>query len=193
MSDNLKKEDLRIKKTYKLLITAMFTMLGYKNFNQITVNDLCEKALISRATFYVHFLDKYDLLKYWLLEVKKAIIKDINDNIGIEISVNQFIHENKKIIVNLLKNCNNETLELVQEFMSSIVDSSMKRKLKDPTAANHIMLLNFCTGGLTKLLLWQVENNFPPEVTMINPYLYKMLDYIMEWDENQEQEEKKKI
>lgn len=188
MSDNFKKEDLRIKKTYRALINALHLILSHQNFNQITVNDLCEEALVSRATFYVHFNDKYDLLKYWLLDIKKDIIRDIEEYEKIETTVNQFIHKNQKIITNVLKDANNETLELVQDFLSSIIKNSIQINNKDVTNTNHIILLNFCTGGLANLLSLHVKNNFPSDLNFINSYLYEMIKHIIKWDDSGEKD-----
>ena len=55
-------EDKRITKTKKNLKNAMITMLGEKDFEHITITELCRAAEISRITFYSHYSDKYALL-----------------------------------------------------------------------------------------------------------------------------------
>lgn len=60
------KEDLRIKRTHKLLSEALILLMSEKPFEKITVVDICEKAMVHRATFYAHFADKYELLKFVL-------------------------------------------------------------------------------------------------------------------------------
>ena len=91
MPGSFKKEDLRIIKTHKALTSAMFRQLSHRSFEKITVNDLCEEALVSRATFYVYFRDKYDLLKYWLITLKDDFTNDVYEN-PTEM-VNSFIFE----------------------------------------------------------------------------------------------------
>ena len=39
-------------------------LLETKSFENITIQDLCEKANVRRSTFYRHFNDKYDLLNH---------------------------------------------------------------------------------------------------------------------------------
>ncbi|MEH7249263.1 TetR/AcrR family transcriptional regulator [Neobacillus niacini] len=60
----LKKADTRNKRTQKLLSNALLSLLNSRSFDSISVIDICEEAEVSRATFYVHFKDKYDLLAY---------------------------------------------------------------------------------------------------------------------------------
>ncbi len=58
----IKKEDLRIKKTKNALFNAFFSMMESMTFEEVTVNELCERAEIRRATFYKHYSDKLDFL-----------------------------------------------------------------------------------------------------------------------------------
>ncbi|MCQ2398115.1 MAG: TetR/AcrR family transcriptional regulator [Sphaerochaetaceae bacterium] len=59
-----KKLDFRVQRTYGFLTKALVDLLKKKDFSEITVNELCEKALIRRATFYKHFTDKLELFKF---------------------------------------------------------------------------------------------------------------------------------
>ena len=186
-NENFKKKDLRVKKTNRALLDALLTLLRDKNFNDITINELCSVAFISRATFYAHFRDKYDLLEYWLDGLKKHIIKDINNYNKLEALINGTIASNKKIIAHIMKGVNSETLTLVQNFIASVIEPAIKRKLRNQNNAHHTILFNFFVGGLLQLIFWQVKNNFPPDFNMMNSYLYDMRDCLMEWDAEQEQ------
>lgn len=55
--------DLRARRTQKLLQDALIELLNEKHFENITVGELAERAMINRATFYRHYLDKYDLVE----------------------------------------------------------------------------------------------------------------------------------
>ena len=57
-----KKTDARIIKTKDKLYIAFLNMLKETLFEEITVNEICERAGIRRATFYKHFNDKYSFL-----------------------------------------------------------------------------------------------------------------------------------
>lgn len=54
--------DLRVKRTLQLIQDAMIGLMGEQGFERMTVRDITERAMINRATFYLHYEDKYDLL-----------------------------------------------------------------------------------------------------------------------------------
>ena len=55
------KLDLRVIKTRRSIETAFITLLGRKQFEQITVQNILDEALVNRKTFYKHYEDKYNL------------------------------------------------------------------------------------------------------------------------------------
>lgn len=58
----VKRTDLRVLKTKKSIKVAFLTLMKEKNYSKITVKDIVDEALINRNTFYLHYLDKDDLL-----------------------------------------------------------------------------------------------------------------------------------
>lgn len=41
---------------------ALVSLIGEKGFDALTVSDVTRRARINRGTFYLHFVDKYDML-----------------------------------------------------------------------------------------------------------------------------------
>ncbi|HEY6406464.1 MAG TPA: TetR/AcrR family transcriptional regulator [Ktedonobacteraceae bacterium] len=73
-------EDLRVRRTRKLLQQALIEGTVEKGFAALTVRDITRRAMVNRSTFYRHYLDKYDLLEqhinaiYEVLEEEGGII-----------------------------------------------------------------------------------------------------------------------
>lgn len=70
-------------KTETLLINAFMKLLEEKSFDKIKVNEICEKAMVHKTTFYNHFEDKYDLLNFVVQELHKDIKSKANTSNGI--------------------------------------------------------------------------------------------------------------
>lgn len=56
--------DLRKERTLKLLSESLVSLLHEKAYSNITVSEICENAMVRRATFYRHFTGKDDLFAY---------------------------------------------------------------------------------------------------------------------------------
>ena len=66
-------EDLRAKRTDKLLLSALIELTVQKGFAAVTVSDLTKYAGINRATFYRHYEDKFDLLNHYARTVYELL------------------------------------------------------------------------------------------------------------------------
>ena len=66
------KKDLRVIKTKINIESTFLRLLKETTFEKITVRILLDEALISKGTFYAHYLDKYDL-------AEKTVHRFLND------------------------------------------------------------------------------------------------------------------
>ena len=64
--------DLREKKTERNIRNAFLAIRTRKQLEKITVRELCESAEISKATFYLHYRDIYDLSE----TLQKDVVKE---------------------------------------------------------------------------------------------------------------------
>jgi AcrR family transcriptional regulator len=69
MQKSVEQEDLRVRRTRKLLQQALFELTVEKGFAAVTVRDITERAMVNRSTFYRHYVDKYDLLNQYMDEL----------------------------------------------------------------------------------------------------------------------------
>ena len=54
-------ENRRVKRTRRTLAGALIALMHEKPFGEITVQDVLDRAKVSRSTFYAHYQDKNDL------------------------------------------------------------------------------------------------------------------------------------
>lgn len=60
--DKIKSNDLRVQKTKKIIKESFFELVEEKGYAKVTVMDITKKAMINRNTFYLHYVDKEDLI-----------------------------------------------------------------------------------------------------------------------------------
>ena len=175
MVGNNDKMDLRCIKTEKALDYAMYALLEKRNFRKITVNDICTAAMISRATFYARYTDKYDFLKNWLerLNPKKLTCGESYEYI--EKVINKFTLENKAVIKNIVNNADQGTQDILFQIVLVFLNLSAG-SVETDTDSKQIIFNNIYAGGVVNYIFWQVKNNFPPEVMPMNEHLYKIIE-----------------
>ena len=62
--------------TKKYIVDAFAILLENKNFSDITVKEIVDKAGVGRATFYRNFQDKEDVLRYKFQEIGRGFDVD---------------------------------------------------------------------------------------------------------------------
>jgi len=69
------KIDRRVLRTRQLLRNALLSLVQERDFDSLTVQDITERATLNRATFYLHYADKHDLL----LQVIRETLVELTD------------------------------------------------------------------------------------------------------------------
>jgi AcrR family transcriptional regulator len=77
MSKKTKKLDPRVVRTRRLLRDALVSLIEEKGFDAITVQDIADRAELNRATFYLHYQDKQELLVKSLRDAIDELVADI--------------------------------------------------------------------------------------------------------------------
>lgn len=73
-----RKSDLRILKTLRSINTAFMELIIKKPVHKITVTELAAKAEISKGTFYLHYLDIFDLYDKLVEDTVRKIAVSFN-------------------------------------------------------------------------------------------------------------------
>ncbi|MEM6528095.1 MAG: TetR/AcrR family transcriptional regulator [Chloroflexota bacterium] len=59
--NSVDRKDPRVRRTRRLLMNALLGLLTEKSLQSITVSEITHHATLNRATFYLHYTDKFDL------------------------------------------------------------------------------------------------------------------------------------
>jgi AcrR family transcriptional regulator len=78
MKTSEEQADLRVRRTHKLLWEALMAELSQRPFEEITVKEICERAMVHRTTFYKHYEDKYALLEQGLRQMYDALVAEVH-------------------------------------------------------------------------------------------------------------------
>ncbi len=71
--------NLRVRRTQKLLREALIELIEERGFEALTVGDLTERAMVSRAAFYRNYQDKYALVEQIFEEAMSALFSAVGE------------------------------------------------------------------------------------------------------------------
>src|SRR6516225_8525098 len=71
--------NVRVRRTQKLLREALIELIEERGFEALTVGELTERAMLSRAAFYRNYQDKYDLVEKVFAEAISALMGAVSD------------------------------------------------------------------------------------------------------------------
>ena len=162
-------DDLRVRRTQKLILDALIDLTTEKGFAAVTVRDITQRAGINRATFYRHYQDKFDLLDrysqavYELLDAPApASARGGAEKLAPGL-VRMFDHlrANARFYrVMLGKNGDRAFVEQVRQFIEKRMRRSLPAALlKDPDSAG--LYLSCISSSALGALLWWLEHDLP--------------------------------
>lgn len=166
------KEDLRVVRTRKLLCKALFELLEEVPFDKISVTDICDKAMVHRATFYNHFESKEHLLEYAIDELKEGLFSAVIEKekyasskdmyMSLVSNVIDFASENKPKILLVLKQNSYEKIMglLLTTIRRSVKYLLSKNEYNEEYTLPKNILIDFLSGGITTIgLAWLQSSN----------------------------------
>ena len=115
-------EELSLK-TKQSLAQALKQEMKHKQLSKITITELCDVCQINRKTFYYHFEDIYDLLKWTLEQEAIEVVKNFDLVVNTEEAlrfVMAYADENKDIINGALDSMGHE--EIQRFFYNDLFD-----------------------------------------------------------------------
>ena len=142
------KQDKRYIKTEKVIRTEFLSLLKNNLYDDITIEKLCENAVISKNTFYAHYKNVHQLFE----EIIDSFMEDIcgyvailNDNIPKEkkfaayMKLIKYIDKNSRLFIMIFENTNN--FEIVGNQYQLL-----QQKLHQRIKSNNNMLFKYITN-----------------------------------------------
>lgn len=179
----MEKEDLRVKKTKRSIEESFMTLFYHYNFEQITVKGITEEAEIGRKTFYLHYLDKYDLVDsivkkaFTELEVICERKKGLGLKKGSEIWFDYF-NEHRLFFERLFKipNSNSYKKQLKELVINQLKENIDQKLIEDQQLDFQLFLRFFASGIIEFIEIYISDNTYTKEdfVKQIIPLLEGM-------------------
>lgn len=171
------KIDLRIVRTKKSIKRAFLDLLKEKNYNKITIQDIAQEAMINRNTFYLHYLDKDDLLDQLTSECLIKLKESMNANSNIDtidtLGYDDFYELIKKVFETIEKDIDfykiilgDESIpylsikftNVIKNHMSEGLDKSKQLKTGVKNVDNRKIYVEYMATGLIGVIRFWINN-----------------------------------
>ncbi len=175
------KTDLRIKKTQKALVSAMFLLLRTQPFSKITVNDICTEAMVSRSAFYANFQDKYALLQYGMGTLRESLFCSTG-NCAFKEKLRHLldlIQKDEKVFRNLvMTDVDRELIEMLRLSFQEDFTIMMEQKAWEiPLSKAGIPLAAvYYAAAFTSAIIYWIEKNMAYSVDELTEVLLLLLE-----------------
>lgn len=170
--------------TKQILANALRETLTVKSFQKISVNELCEKSMIGRSTFYLHFRDKYELLTFCMDEIYSELLAAMKDTSPKDFLIVMLdkCQENEKIFYHIFQSeVNEELLEIFYQFFSKYLSEALEKKAAQgallPGPVDSVTA--FYVGGLTSMTLRWIKSNYKMPKETLASCQYRLLREIL--------------
>ncbi len=166
----MNKTDVRVKRTYKQLLDSFMELIGEKEFDDLTVCEICERANVHRATFYKHFNDKYEFLDFCFVNSLSEIeLKEIEFGTTPEGIKNSFMYFIREVFEYVKKNKLIFTIAFSMTHYSTVSNSfaaaveafcfdKIKIVLPDETKESLEIFSRFYSYAFMSVIRWYSEN-----------------------------------
>ena len=170
----LAQTDLRVRRTHKLLWEALMEELSERTIEEITVSDICERAMVHRTTFYKHYEDKYALLEQGIRQMYDDLLAEEEHKPPSSYSVEHpppyfirlFEHAEQHQRFYKLMVCGEgigRFQKLVKEYIAEVVSAKVHElpHAHQQFAVPIDMHAHFVSGATLSLLAWWLEHDMP--------------------------------
>ena len=181
--DRKKEEDLdaRQRKTRALLVKALAELMEERPFSELSVVDICSRAMVHRTTFYAHFNDKRELLSYLLSQLERECVETCLPKEEMTSPKEYFLTAVKNALGffqdrrSLYLACLNSGMEAEVHVLSDRAAQELCRRLSQPAfrdAAPEVdpqIAARFYIGAVLALIRWWLTNDDPvPQETLLS-------------------------
>lgn len=186
-----KQIDRRIIRTKQGIQEALTELLEKKSINKISVKEITDIAGINRGTFYLHYVDKYDLMEksinQLMIEISETgsnILNLAQRNIHSELSrkklVNEFttlfkyIQKNSRLIKSLTnENSSYSFHHKFNELLKDRLIAKLGPKQKDVPAIYIVSAFSYSIQGIIRTWL---ESGMEDTADMMGEYTFNILE-----------------
>lgn len=168
---------MEMNRTVRDFERALTALLEEQQFEKITVNEICEEALLHRSSFYRYFRDKYDLLEKTIKHRLNVLVEKSETEDDVIEAVVESVAAHNGFYKNLTRSGSRdslytEVLRIYSEILMDIRENGPENTMiyRALNNAKQPKLLAYSLGGaiIGAFYWWQDQNFDVPKSEVVN-------------------------
>ena len=183
-----RRPDRRIERTMTALRDALMSLIIEKGYDAISIQDIADRANVARATFYLHFKDKDDLMFRSMRVIYDGIVarqpKDLTVEALADDSDFQHVAQYADFYGAMLSAKGSMGfLTRVRAYLQEELEKSMCQLIPADVTPRlpRSLIAAYCTGAQIGLIWWWVENRLPIPAEKMALYMMQLSVFGLNW------------
>lgn len=179
------KTDRRSQRTQRILHEALMSLMQEKRYDDITVQNIIDRADIGRSTFYAHYQDKEDLMTRGLIRLMQILSKMVAESSATSEErllptreLFEHVQENQNLFRGMVRGRGLELFfEKGQEFWIQKLTTDLQSRLPEGKrpAVPIPVLAQFVAGTFVTMLRWWLDNKMPYSPKEMDDMLQRLI------------------
>ncbi|TAJ78851.1 MAG: TetR/AcrR family transcriptional regulator [Gallionellaceae bacterium] len=157
----MQSSDRRVQRTRRALRDALISLLVERGWDDINIQNLCERADVGRSTFYIHFQNKEELLVSGFDDLRAALRAQAAEMNGAADSMRfvrgliEHAYEQRTLFRAII---GRRSGHVVQKRFREMVSRLVEEEISQPaTGWQRDAGIRYVAGALVELLAWWVD------------------------------------
>lgn len=179
-------DDIRARRSRDELAWALIGLMQTRSYDDISVQDICERAGIGRSTFYSHFADKDEMFVRHIV----VFAEWMANRLGWNAATNSYcfdlcfllehVREMRPVYESLARSRKVELVTKVWQNTFSIGFERCITQIRDPSphALDARLLAQHLAGTVINFMQWWLDHHYPMEPALVDEQFHRVIAHL---------------
>lgn len=165
--------DRRVLRTRRMLRDALISLILERGYDDLSIQDITDRADLRRATFYLHYRDKEELLQAVLTDLFASLMEEANpvlkgDILGGKTRVDAFLITFRHVadharLYRMILNghAGAQVAQFIRHYLAAHVRSGLETAAPGQLRLPIDVLANYIAGAEFSFIVWWLESGQP--------------------------------